>query len=128
MSSTIPFTREEPTEYEIGQNGQPTGNSRRCQTYPGTGNPWVASESWTFTPPLPSPYKYQKYNAETDSWEPYQPADDPVVTIAKLKKQLEDTDYIIIRQTEQNTLSAEEYQAILDERQACRDRINELGG
>lgn len=39
---------------------------------------------------------------------------------------LASTDYIVIRQLEQNTLSTEDFDAIKTLRQAARNRINEL--
>jgi hypothetical protein len=46
--------------------------------------------------------------------------------IASCRQFLANTDYKILRQTEQNTMSAEDYALLLAERQAKRDRINEL--
>lgn len=46
--------------------------------------------------------------------------------IADLQNLLSSTDYKIIRQLEQSTLSAQEYQTLLSQRQAARDRINIL--
>lgn len=48
--------------------------------------------------------------------------------IDEKKAFLASTDYKVIRQYEQNTLSAEDYAALLAERQAARERINTLLG
>ena len=46
--------------------------------------------------------------------------------ILEKKNYLDSTDYIILRQSEQNTLSSEDFNAIKVLRQAARDRINVL--
>ena len=51
---------------------------------------------------------------------------DPALEIGQLKAQLAETDYKAIKFAE-GWLTAEEYAPIKAERQALRDRINELG-
>ena len=51
---------------------------------------------------------------------------DPALEIEQLKAQLAETDYKAIKYAE-GWLTAEEYAPIKAERQALRDRINELG-
>jgi hypothetical protein len=48
------------------------------------------------------------------------------VEISQKRRFLASTDYKIIRQYEQSTMSSDEFNALLAERQAARDRINEL--
>lgn len=48
--------------------------------------------------------------------------------IAELKKLLADSDYKIIRQFEQNTLTQEDFDALKALRQSYRDEINQLEG